>query len=231
MHICGLNKTTLLDYPGKVACVIFLGGCNFRCPFCQNSSLVLAPQSQPTLNEQEIFSFLKRRRGILDGVCITGGEPTLSPLLPGFLDKIRSLGYSVKLDTNGSHPDMIKALAKQGLINMVAMDIKNSLPKYAATCGLSHIDMTSVQDSIDFLMAGSLEYEFRTTVVKELHEENDFRLIGQWLANASRYYLQSYRDSHTVIRPGYHSCTPEELNHYRKILSLTIPTTAIRGVD
>lgn len=231
MHICGLNKTTLLDYPGKVACVIFLGGCNFRCPFCQNSSLVLSPQSQPALSEEDILSFLKRRRGILDGVCITGGEPTLSPQLPRFLEKIRSLGYFVKLDTNGSHPDMIKALAEQGLINMVAMDIKNSPPKYAETCGLSYIDMKSIDTSIDFLISGSLEYEFRTTVVKELHDENDFRLIGQWLTNASRYYLQSYRDSDTVICPGYHSCTFEELTSYRKILSLTIPHTAIRGVD
>lgn len=231
MKICGLNKTTLLDYPGRVACTIFLGGCNFRCPFCQNSGLVLHPGQQPEISREEILAFLKKRRGILDGVCITGGEPTLAEDLPDFLQQIKELGYKIKLDTNGSRPDTVKSLAKDGLIDMVAMDIKACPDNYPFLTGLSHPDMDSVFETVHFLMNGNIDYEFRTTVVKELHSEKDFREIGQWLAGAKAYYLQAYRDSEEVLQPGFSSYSLKELEHFRSILLETIDLVEIRGID
>ncbi len=231
MKICGLNKTTLLDYPGKVAATIFIGGCNFRCPFCQNSSLVLFPHREPELSQDEIFKFLKKRQGILEGVCITGGEPTLQSELFDFLEKIKKLGYPVKLDTNGSRPETVKELAKEGLIDKVAMDIKACPDNYINLCGLSSIDLKPIQDTADFLMNGNLDYEFRTTAVKGLHTKRDFIEIGQWLKGAKAYFLQAYRDSEEVLQPGYSSFSVEELKEFREILLETIPLTEIRGID
>lgn len=231
MRICGLNKTTLLDYPGRLAATIFLGGCNFRCPFCQNGSLVLRADQEPELSREEVLRFLKKRSGILEGVCITGGEPTLAPELPDFLQEIREIGLSVKLDTNGTRPQLIKTLASEGLIDMVAMDIKSSPEGYAALCGLSHPDLDAIQESVEFLLRGSLNYEFRTTVVRELHKESDFRAIGKWLAGAKAYYLQAYRDSEDVLQPGFSSYSYEELLHFRELLLQTIPSVEIRGID
>ncbi len=231
MKICGFNKTTLLDYPGKVACTIFLGGCNFRCPFCQNSSLVVSPDSQPEIAKEEILTFLKKRRGILDGVCISGGEPTLSKELPHFLDQIKQLGYRVKLDTNGTRPRMVKELVSSGLIDMVAMDIKACPDNYQALCGLPQPDMDAVFETADFLLQEKTDYEFRTTVVKELHTRQDFEAIGRWLAGAKAYYLQAYRDSEEVLQPGFSSYSLEELTGFGRILSKTISTVGIRGID
>ena len=231
MKIYGLNKTTLLDYPGRVAVTIFLGGCNFRCPFCQNSSLVLTPGSQPEIPEEEVLSFLKKRKGILEGVCVTGGEPTLSPDLPEFLKKIRTLGYPIKLDTNGTHPELLKALAEQNLIQMTAVDIKACPDNYPSLCGLIHPDLDAVKETVEFLKNGALDYEFRTTVVRELHSEKDFIEIGHWLAGAKAYYLQAYRDSEEVLQPGFSSYSQEELEHFRKILQRTIPLVELRGID
>lgn len=231
MKICGLNKTTLLDYPGRVACTVFLGGCNFRCPFCQNSSLVLDPGSQPEITEAEILKFLKKRQGILDGVCITGGEPTLSTDLGDFLGKIKELGYEIKLDTNGSRPWVVKELAQAGLIDKAAMDIKACPENYPALTGISAPDMDAVKETADFLMKGNLDYEFRTTVVKELHSAEDFRVIGQWLAGAKAYYLQAYRDSEGVIKPGFTSYSLEELKAFRQVLLETMSLVEIRGID
>ena len=231
MKIYGLNKTTLLDYPGRVAATIFLGGCNFRCPFCQNSSLVLNPSSQPELSVTEVLSFLKKRQGILEGVCVTGGEPALSPDLPEFLAEIRALGYPVKLDTNGTRPDLLKELAGEGLIQMAAVDIKACPDNYPSLTGMMHPDLTAIQETVSFLLHGNLDYEFRTTVVKELHNENDFIQIGQWLKGAKAYYLQAYRDSDEVLQPGFSSYSLEELEHFRKILLTTIPLVEIRGID
>ena len=208
--IHGLNKTTLLDYPGRIAATIFLGSCNFRCPFCQNSSLVLHPADEPVIPEEEILSFLKKRRGILDGVCISGGEPTLASDLEDFICEIHALGYPVKLDTNGTRPDVLKHLAERGLIQKAAVDIR---------------------ETVSFLLHGKLDYEFRTTVVKELHNENDFIQIGQWLKGAKAYYLQAYRDSDEVLQPGFSSYSLEELEHFREILLTTIPLVEIRGID
>lgn len=231
MKIYGLNKTTLLDYPGRVAATIFLGGCNFRCPFCQNSSLVLSPDRQPEIPEEEVLSFLKKRKGILEGVCVTGGEPTLSPELPEFLKKIQDLGYPVKLDTNGSRPQVLKDLASRNLIQMTAVDIKACPNNYPSLCGLVHPDLDSIKETVDFLINGSLDYEFRTTVVRELHTEQDFIQIGQWIAGAKAYYLQAYRDSEEVLQPGFSSYSQKELMYFRDILKRTIPLVELRGVD
>lgn len=231
MKIYGLNKTTLLDYPGRVAATIFLGGCNFRCPFCQNSSLVLNPDRQPEIPEEEVLSFLKKRKGILEGVCVTGGEPTLSPELPEFLKKIQDLGYPVKLDTNGSRPQVLKDLASRNLIQMTAVDIKACPNNYPSLCGLVHPDLDSIKETVDFLINGSLDYEFRTTVVRELHTEQDFIQIGQWIAGAKAYYLQAYRDSKEVLQPGFSSYSQKELMYFRDILKRTIPLVELRGID
>lgn len=231
MKICGYNKTTLLDYPGKVAATIFLGSCNFRCPFCQNSSLVLHPAVQPEIPADEVLSFLKKRQGILDGVCISGGEPTLSEELPDFIREIKALGYAVKLDTNGSRPYVVKELVKEGLIDKAAMDIKACPDNYKALSGLRYPDMDSIFETVDFLMEGHVDYEFRTTVVKELHTEKDFIEIGQWLSGAKAYYLQAYKDSDGVLQPGFTSYSMEELQHFRSILLKTIPLVDIRGID
>jgi len=231
MKIYGLNKTTLLDYPGKVAATIFLGGCNFRCPFCQNSSLVLNPSAQPEIPIKQVLSFLKKRKGILDGVCITGGEPTLSPDLPELLQEIRTLGYPIKLDTNGTHPALLKTLTEQNLIQMTAVDIKACPDNYPALCGLVHPELDAVKETVEFLKNGTLDYEFRTTVIRELHSEKDFIEIGQWLTGAKAYYLQAYRDSEEVLQPGFSSYTRKELEHFREILKRTIPLVELRGID
>ena len=173
MKICGFNKTTLLDYPGRVACTIFLGGCNFCCPFCQNGALVVEPDTQPEYSQEEILAFLKKRKGILDGVCISGGEPTLATELPEFLSRIRELGYDVKLDTNGSRPSVVKNLAAADLINKVAMDIKACPSNYPVLTGV-HADLDGIRETAGWLLDGHLDYEFRTTVVRELHSEKRF---------------------------------------------------------
>lgn len=229
--IHGLNKTTLLDYPGRVAATIFLGSCNFRCPFCQNSSLVLQPAEEPVIPEEEVLSFLQKRQGILEGVCISGGEPTLAADLTDFIRQIRSLGYPVKLDTNGTNPALVKHLAENDLIQMTAVDIKACPENYPSLCGMLHPNLDAIRETVDFLLHGKMDYEFRTTVVKELHNEHDFVQIGQWLKGARAYYLQAYKDSDEVLQPGFSSYSLEELEHFRAILQATIPVVGIRGID
>ena len=231
MRICGLNRTTLLDYPGRVACTIFIGGCNYRCPFCQNGGLVMDAANQPVISEEEILSFLKKRQGILEGVCVTGGEPTLQKDLPGFLEKIRTLGYDVKLDTNGTRSEVVKSLAKQGLITKVAMDIKTAPDQYARLAGIEDPCLKGVMETAGFLLHGDLDYEFRTTVIRELHSEQDFEAIGEWLAGAKEYYLQEFRDSDQVLVQGLHGCSLETMERYRDILRKTMSEVGIRGID
>lgn len=230
MKICGLQKTTLLDYPGHLAATIFLGGCNFRCPFCHNKDL-LGNDAEALYTEEELMEFLKKRANILEGVCITGGEPTLSGDLESLILKIRDLGYLIKLDTNGSRPDVLKRLCGNGLIDFVAMDIKNSLEHYGLTAGAETIPIGEIEKSIDFLMHGSIDYEFRTTVVRELHHEEDFIQIGRWIHGCRAYFLQNYVDSDQVLHPGFTGCTKEELMHFRQILLPHIPNTELRGID
>ena len=231
MKICGFNKTTLLDYPGKVAATVFLGGCNFRCPFCQNGSLVLAPQGEPEVLQETLWDFLEKRKGILDGVCVTGGEPTLSPQLPEFLEKNKELGYLVKLDTNGSRPEVIEELFNEKLVDYVAMDVKTSKEAYKKVAGTKAVDLEKICRSVQMMIDRAPDYEFRTTVVKELHSREDFERMGAWLSGAKVCYLQAYRDSEGVIRPGFSSYTKEEMEEFAAILRRTIPLVQIRGMD
>lgn len=235
MLILGLNKTTLLDYPEHVAATIFTGGCNFRCPFCHNKDLVfveegLRTQSVTQISTEEILSFLKKRKGILTGVCITGGEPTLQANLTEFIQQIKELGYLVKLDTNGYQPDILCSLVEQHLIDYVAMDIKNSPEKYALTAGIPSIDISKIKDSVRFLRSqNTVSYEFRTTIVHELHDENDMYVIADWLSGAPAYYLQSFINSGRVITDGYHPHTTETLQDFVHICRKKIPNTQLRG--
>lgn len=231
MQICGLNKTTLLDYPGRVAATIFLGGCNFRCPFCHNASLVMEPDSQPQLSLEEVLSFLKKRAGLLDGVCVTGGEPTLAPDLPDFLRKVKELGLLVKLDTNGYRPDVTKALINEGLVNHIAMDIKSSLSGYSLATGRPDLPVEPIMESISLLMNGTIEYEFRTTVVGGLHTEKDFREIGQMLKGCRAYFLQPFIDSGDILAKGFTAPSRDMLDICLRILKTTIPNAALRGMD
>lgn len=226
MRICGLQKTTLLDYPGKVACTLFLGGCNFRCPFCQNAEL-LDGKGGEDISEEELFSFLSRRQGILDGVCVTGGEPLLSDVRP-LLSRIKELGFSVKLDTNGSFPARLKALVADRLVDCVAMDIKTAFSRYKKVAG-ADVDVAKIEESADFLLGGSLPYEFRTTVAQELHSAEDMLEIGRRLRGAKAYFLQNFRDGDTVLRRGLHPLTDEQLRTFKNLLLPYIPATRIRG--
>ena len=231
MKIHGFQTLTLLDYPGQVACAVFLGGCNFRCPFCQNGGLVEGLSDQIPVSEDEIFRVLKKRRGVLSGVCVTGGEPTLQPDLPVFLQKIKELGFLVKLDTNGYRPDVIATLHREGLLDYVAMDIKSGPEGYAAAAGLPGLDLDRIRESVSWLRGCGLPYEFRTTVVKELHTRDDILSIGRWLAGSRAYFLQSYRDSDAVLRPGYSACSRETLEEFLSLVKPFIPSAALRGVD
>lgn len=230
MKISGLQKTTLLDYPGHVAATIFLGGCNFRCPFCHNSDL-LEGDSPDSFSEEEILSFLKKRASILQGVCITGGEPTLQPDLEDFLQKIRTIGLKIKLDTNGYRPQILKMLAEKKLLDYVAMDIKAGPSGYAKVSGCQNLELSRIRESADFLMTGSLPFEFRTTVVRGLHTTEDFREIAQWIAGDFAYYIQSYKDSEQVLVPGYSAFSVEELRSFADMVRPSVPNTFLRGIE
>lgn len=230
MKICGLQKTTLLDYPGKVACTVFTGGCNFRCPFCQNAGLVTDLSKTEEISSDAFFSFLKKRQGILDGVCVTGGEPLLQSDIFDFLKEIKSYGYNIKLDTNGAYPEKLKKAVADGLVDCVAMDIKNSLKKYPKTVGIEKFDVAPIIESVDFLKSGVVVFEFRTTVVKEFHEKDDFYEIGEWLKGAPRYNLQCFIDSDEVICKGLTSPTKEDLEQYAQIMKQYCGQVDIRGI-
>ena len=229
MKIHGLQKMTLLDFPGKVACTVFLGGCDFRCPFCHNYEL-LDGSAPALMDEQALLRFLRGRRGLLDGVAITGGEPLLRKDLPDLLRAIRELGFAVKVDTNGNHPEALEAILSEGLADYIAMDIKNSPQKYALTAGLPALDLSPVRQSVRLLLDSAIPYEFRTTVVDELHEASDFEAIGQWIAGAKAYFLQAFTDRDSVPFEGFHAPTKENLEKYASIARLYVPYTAIRGV-
>ncbi len=226
MHIGGLQKMTLLDFPGKVACTVFLSGCNFRCPFCHNSPLLRGIEE---LSEDSFFAFLKKRQGLLDGVAITGGEPLLQNDIHSFMHKIRELGYKIKLDTNGSQPHILEKLLQSGLIDYIAMDIKNSPEKYDLTSGAKN-SFPAVKESAELIMASAVEYEFRTTVVEEFHCADDFHAIGQWLQGAKAYYLQCFEDSGDILCPGLHAPSKDSLEHYLAIAGSYIKNTNIRGI-
>ncbi|MCR5279689.1 MAG: anaerobic ribonucleoside-triphosphate reductase activating protein [Lachnospiraceae bacterium] len=230
MQIHGFNKTTLLDYPGLVAATVFTGGCNFRCPFCQNSDLVLDPMSQPLIPEEDVLSHLAKRKGITAGVCITGGEPTLQPDLRDFIIKLRALGLKVKLDTNGYRPEILGSLLDEGLLDYVAMDIKSSPEGYDKVAGVP-IDMERIKESVHLLINGNIPYEFRTTVVRELHGEAEMKGIADLIDGAERYYLQGYEDSDRVMCRGYSAYSKDELEIFLKIFFEKVKHVEIRGVE
>ncbi|MDE7222277.1 MAG: anaerobic ribonucleoside-triphosphate reductase activating protein [Acetatifactor sp.] len=230
MYFCGINKTTLLDYPGHVAATLFTGGCNMRCPFCQNSTLVLAPQEQPEILDKEVLDFLRRRQGILEGVCITGGEPSLQPGLADFIRRVRELGYLVKLDTNGYRPQILKELLEERLLDYVAMDIKSSKERYGIACGLPEVDLQRIEESVELLKISSVPYEFRTTVVKGIHSPEEFTAIGQWLQGCRAYYLQSFCDSAQVMQPGFAKFGRVELEGMRERAAQYISRVELRGL-
>lgn len=230
MNIQGLTKTTLLDYPGHVAATIFVGGCNFVCPFCHNGSLVLQPASSAIISEEELFAFLNKRKSILTGVCITGGEPTLQPDLISLIRKIKALGYLVKLDSNGYRPEVLASLLDEHLLDYVAMDIKGSPDNYALYSGLSTLDLERIKSSVTLLMKSTIPYEFRTTAVKGLHKTLDFTDIASWIAGCHSYFIQNYTHSDGVIQPGFESFLPEELEEFLALVKPYIPNVIIRGV-
>lgn len=231
MQIHGLNKTTLLDYPEHVAATIFTGGCNFCCPFCQNGDLVLCPQGQPAIPKQEVMAFLQKRRGILSGVCITGGEPTLQGDLQAFIREIKDMGYLVKLDTNGYRPEVLGALLGENLLDYIAMDIKSSRERYGVLAGRTDLDISRIEESIALLKGSNIGYEFRTTVVRELHSREDFVSIGRWLAGSPAYYLQAYRESDGVIQSGLTGCSRQQMEEYAGVLREFIKKVHIRGME
>ena len=239
MKIHGLQKMTLLDFPEHVACTVFLGGCDLRCPYCHNYELATG-KVPPVMDEEELFDFLKKRKGLLEGVAITGGEPCLHRDLPDFIARIRALGFAVKLDTNGTHPDMLREVLEKGLVDYVAMDVKNSPARYALTAGLTEKEtdensepafVSAVRESIRILMESGVDYEFRTTVVEELHREEDFEEIGALIKGAKRYFLQCFTDRDTVPYAGLSAPSKAKLEACAAIVRRYVGDVKIRGVE
>ena len=230
MHIHGLQKLAMVDYPGKLAATVFTGGCNLRCPFCHNALLVTRLAETPEIPEQEVLDFLASRRGLLDGVVLTGGEPLLQPDAADFLRKVRELGFAVKLDTNGCFPNALASLLEEGLLDYVAMDIKNQPEKYPLTVGVSGFDIAPVRESVQLLARSGVDYEFRTTAVREFHTAEDFLAIGRWLEGAPRYFIQNFVDSGNLVGTGCHGFSPQELQAFAALLQPFFSTVDVRGI-
>lgn len=232
MKVTGIQKLTLLDYPGVVACTVFTAGCNFRCPFCHNAMLVLPEQiDDECLTDDEVFGFLKKRRGVLDGVAVTGGEPLLHADMPEFLARVKELGYKIKLDTNGSNPELLSEIVKNKLVDRVAMDIKNAPEEYARTIGLKSFDIAPVERSKEMLMRGDIDYEFRTTVVKGIHTKESLIGAAKWIKGAKEYYLQQFKDSGNLILPdGLSAYDEKQMHALADAVRDYVPTVEVRGV-
>lgn len=229
--ISGLLKLTLLDYPEHLACTVFLQGCNFRCPFCYNSSLISEKQAPGyAISESEFFEFLSSRKNKLDGVAITGGEPLIQKDIKNFILKIKEMGFKVKLDTNGSFPDILQSLIEENMVDYVAMDIKNSYEKYSLTAGNTQI-VEKVKRSVEILLQGKVDYEFRTTVVKELHSPSDMIEIGKAIKGAKRYFIQNYQDKDSVLRKNLHPLEKDELEALLNEVKKYVPSSTLRGID
>ena len=231
---CGLQKMTLLDYPGKIACTVFLGGCNFRCPFCHNSELFMG-KPEKLMEDEEFFKFLQSRKGLLDGVCVSGGEPTLYKDLPAFIARIKEMGYLVKLDTNGSRPEVVKKLVEENLVDYIAMDVKNSPAMYAQTVGLETMDLAPIEESLRLLIDGNVDYELRTTLVSQLHSTASIQDMGVWLGSLvtglkpKKLFLQSFVDRDTVLFSGLSAPEPETTKEFQKILAPFAQTVTVRN--
>ena len=232
--IAGLQKLTLLDFPGKVACTVFLAGCNMRCPFCHNAEFFHG-KSEEVMSTDEFLKFLSTRQGLLEGVCVSGGEPTLTPDLPEFLQKIKALGFAVKLDTNGSRPEILKGLLEENLVDYVAMDAKNGPSCYGQTVGIADFDLSATEESLRLLLTGSTPYELRTTLVQQLHDPASIEEMGRWLSSLvpgvlpKKLFLQNFVDRDTVAFSGL--CAPEEneVQRFADILTPYVEKIAIRG--
>lgn len=230
MIISGLQKLTLLDFPGRTACTVFFHGCNLRCPFCHNAFLVTERDDGQGFSEEEFFSFLESRKGLLDGVAITGGEPLLQPEIRDFIYKIKEKGFAVKLDTNGTFPDVFSALVKDDLIDYAAVDIKNSKAKYPQTTGIASPDVHAVERTVEFLKNGSVDYEFRTTLVKGIHTADDIADIGRWISGAKRWFLQAFKDSGNLISPGLEGFSHDEYMSLLDTARHFVTNAQLRGV-
>lgn len=222
-------KMTLLDFPGQVACTVFLGGCDMRCPFCHNSEL-LDMGAPAEMTEEELYAFLDKRHGLLDGVVFTGGEPLLRKDIADVMKKIREMGFKIKLDTNGNHPDRLIEIVEAGLVDYVAMDIKNSPDKYGVTIGLPDFDISNVKKSVEFLLQGKVPYEFRTTVLSNFHTIDSMEKIGKWIQGAEKYFLQQFVDRDTVQYKGLSSCPKEEMEAFLSIVKPYVKEADLRGV-
>lgn len=236
MLIYGLQKLSLLDYPGKLAATVFTGGCNLRCPFCHNASLVTHFSEYEKISEDEVLSFLEKRKGLLDGVCITGGEPLLQEDLENFIIKIRSMGFLIKLDTNGTSPEKLSSLLNRSLVDYVAMDIKNSFDKYPLTVGIPDFDSAPVFESANLLIRGTVPYEFRTTLVRAFHTPEDIEKIGRSVKGAKNYFLQNFEDSGDLVGFGDSSYSVQlsgfsvpEMEHFRDIMTQFAEIVGIRN--
>lgn len=231
MHIHGLQKLAMVDYPGKLAATVFTGGCDLRCPFCHNALLVTRLAETPEIPEEEVLDFLASRKGLLDGVVLTGGEPLLQPDAADFLRKVRELGFAVKLDTNGCHPAALADILDQGLADYVAMDVKNSPRRYGETVGVPDFDLAPVEESVRLLQRSAVDHEFRTTLVRELHSEADLDAIATWLEGAPKYFLQNFVDSGNLIGQGYHGFSLEELRAFAERMRPHFGAVELRGVE
>ena len=229
MIIKGFQKLTLLDYPGRTACTVFTGGCNFRCPFCHNALLV-TEQDNDFYPEEDVFEHLKMRKNVLDGVAVTGGEPLLQKDIERFLYEIKDLGYDIKLDTNGSFPEKLAGILELGLADYVAMDIKNSPAKYAETIGLKAFDLAPVQESINILKNSGVDYEFRTTVTADFHTKDSMKELSEWIMNTPKYFLQNFVDSGQLIDSNCRGVSKAEMYELLDIVRVNIPNAQIRGI-
>lgn len=228
MKFYGLEKLSLVDYDGHTAATVFTGGCNWLCPFCHNSGLVKLSDFPRVYSEDEVLAYLKKRQGLLDGLAITGGEPTLHKDLPDFCAKVKDLGYDVKLDSNGTNPDLLAELMEKNLVDYFAMDIKNSRKKYAETVG-KPVDFNVIDRSVELLKTRAKDYEFRTTLVKEFHTKEDMEDIAEWLAGAKKYALQHFHDEGNNLVGGFHEVSEEEAKAYAGIVKKTVAEVKLRG--
>jgi anaerobic ribonucleoside-triphosphate reductase activating protein len=228
VHFYGIQKVTLLDYPSNIACTLFTGGCNFKCPYCHKSDLVFLPEHIVEIPIQDINKFLQKRTRVLEGVCISGGEPLLHTEIIDYLRKIKKLGYKIKIDTNGSFPDRLKAIVQEGLADYVAVDIKNSPESYAKTIGIENYDVGPIDETIGYLLDNNVDYEFRTTVVKEYHNDESMRKLGEWIKGAKKYYIQNYKDNEDVIVKGLHGFDEETLQKFKNIISPYVEVCEVR---
>ena len=230
MKIRGLQKLSMVDFPGKLAATVFTGGCNLRCPFCHNALLVTRLQESPVLDNGEVLQFLASRRGFLDGVVLSGGEPLMQTGVVDFLSKVRKLGFSIKVDTNGCYPDVLSEIISKGLADYVAMDIKNSPDKYAQTVGIPNFSLDNIKRSIKLLQSSGIDYEFRTTVVREFHTADDIAAIAKWIQDAPHYYLQNFEDSGNLISGGLHGFSADEMQILADSAAIYQKNIQIRGL-